>query len=52
MRNRRFQKNFKPKPPINENIRSREVRVVGEDINEVMPTNKAVMMAKDQGDDW
>tara|TARA_B100000989_G_scaffold63243_1_gene43704 strand:+ start:1323 stop:1862 length:540 start_codon:yes stop_codon:yes gene_type:complete len=51
MKNRRFQRNFKPKPPINDNIRSREVRVVGEDINEIMARDKAVILAKNQGED-
>ena len=51
MKNRRFQRNFKPKPPINDNIRSREVRVVGEDINEIMSRDKAVILAKNQGED-
>jgi len=51
MKNKRFQKNFKPRPPINENIRSREVRVVGENINDIMPIDKAISMAKSEGED-
>jgi len=51
MKNKRFQKNFKPRPPINENIRSREVRVVGENINDIMPIDQAIRMAKSEGED-
>ena len=51
MKNKRFQKNFKPRPPINENIRSREVRVVGENINNIMPIDQAISMAKSEGED-
>lgn len=51
MKNKRFQKNFKPRPPINENIRSREVRVVGENINDIMPIDQAISMAKSEGED-
>ena len=51
MKNKRFQKNFKPRPPINENIRSREVRVVGENINDIMPIDPAISMAKSEGED-
>ena len=51
MKNKRFQKNFKPRPPINENIRSREVRVVGENVNDIMPIDQAIRMAKSEGED-
>ena len=51
MKNKRFQKNFKPRPPINENIRSKEVRVVGENVNDIMPIDQAIRMAKSEGED-
>ena len=36
---------------VNEQIRVREVRVVGEDGSTVMPTRQALDMARDQGVD-
>lgn len=38
-------------PPINHNIKSREVRVVGENINQIMNLNDAVHLAKQSEDD-
>lgn len=45
---KKFQKTL---PPINNNIKSQEVRVVGEDINQIMSLNDAVNLARKSEDD-
>lgn len=39
------------KPLINYNIKAREVRIVGEDINDVLPRDEAIRMAQNNGED-
>ena len=50
--NRRDRNNNKPQHRINEQIRCREVRIVGDDVeSEVMPTRQAIQLAQQKGVD-
>ena len=50
--NRRDRNNNKPQHRINEQIRCREVRIVGDDIeSEVMATRQAIQLAQQKGVD-
>lgn len=50
--NRRDRNNNKPQHRINEQIRCREVRIVGDDVeSEVMPTRQAIQFAQQKGVD-
>ena len=39
------------KPLINYNIKAREVRIVGKDINDVLPRDEAIRIAQNNGED-
>lgn len=39
------------KPLINYNIKAREVRIVGENINDILPRDEAIRMAQNNGED-